>query len=1017
MAERYTKLYTTKNNLYKEGAPVILKAGALLLDTLNAKALAQLKFQSITPKKIVALSVALQAQNTAGAHLGDAILHTYLDLSVERDTEFGTQTPIYLPDAESRAFSVYVTKVEFADHTLWETDEAGWEALVIPSRPTYELLQSPAAVEEYHRRFGANADLLPETAKDLWRCSCGAINHREEERCHLCASKLEEMRAVTATDLEREHFYLLAMSLVERGDDDSLKQAIEHFTSLEDYKDSAERKAACEELLAQHQAGRKKAKKIGIIAASITAGILTCLAILFIGILPGVQIDQATALVEAGKDAEALLYLNGNCGLAEEFQPERYHAIKNGIFSRATEEAKALVEEGKYAEAYALMTERQCTWGDTYWLVEALNDKDYKKAVNKYGMTHIIVPNSVTSISAAMFYGCEALTSITIPNSVTAIDKDAFRGFSLLTSVMFEPGSQLTSIGDSAFYDCALLTSITIPSSVTSIGNSAFANCSSLSSITIPDSVTSIGNSAFANCSSLSSITIPDSVTSIGNSAFSGCEALTSITIPNSVTSIGESAFSRCSSLESIALPFVGGSASATTPSVSTLFGYIFGYDRYGGIATKQYYGSFYTTYYIPASLKSVTITGGNILYGAFQNCTSLQSITISNSVTSIGENAFSGCTSLTGVHITDLAAWCNIAFGNYDANPLRYAKNLYLNDTLVADLVIPKSVTSIGEYTFSGCSGLTSVEIPASVISISDAAFRGCTRLTSITIPASVTSIGTYAFAGDYDAPMALKSVTFAEGSQLTSIGDYAFDNCKSLASVTFEESSQLTNIGKGAFYWCTSLTSITIPNSVTSIGNSAFANCSSLSSITIPDSVTSIGERAFYNCTALTVINFNATAMPNLSEDNYVFANAGKNGRGITVNIGANVTQIPAYLFCPYDSYSGSDYSPRIVALNFAEDSVCKSIGNYAFQDCSSLWSITIPNSMAHIGNYAFYRCGSVSIYYGGTISSWDSISIFLGNTVLCNSATRYYYSETEPPIDGNNYWHYVNGIPTKW
>ena len=375
-----------------------------------------------------------------------------------------------------------------------------------------------------------------------------------------------------------------------------------------------------------------------------------------------------------------------------------------------------------------------------------------------FGCKNTIIPTSVTSIENYAFSGCSGLTSLTIPNSVTRIENYAFSGCSGLTSLTIP--SSVTSIENYAFSGCSGLDSITvangnptydsrnncnaiiktatntliagckntiIPTSVTSIGEGAFFGYSGLTSVTIPNSVTEIHYSAFEDCSGLTSLTIPNSVTSIGYYAFSGCSSLTSITIPSLVTWIGSSAFSGCSGLTSI-----------TVDSDNPV------YDSRN-------------------NCNAIIETATNTLIAGCKNTI------IPNSVTSIDDEAFYGCSGLISV-------------------------------------TIPNSVTSISYRVFCHCSGLASVTIPNSVTSISNYAFEGCSGLTSVTIPNSVTEIHYSAF----EDCSGLTSLTI--GNSVTDIGPWAFYNCTNLAEVTCLATTP-PSLGGDVFYGIASPCTLTVP------------------------------------------------------------------------------------------------------------------------------------------------------------------------------------------------------------
>ena len=519
-------------------------------------------------------------------------------------------------------------------------------------------------------------------------------------------------------------------------------------------------------------------------------------------------------------------------------------------------------------------------------------------------------------------------------------------------------------------------------------------------------SVTSIGNEAFLYCS-VTSVTIGNSVESIGSGAFKGCSGLTSVTIGNSVESIGERAFDGCSGLTSVHISDIA--AWCNIDFVSRYYSNPLYYAHHlylNGEEVKDLV--------IP---NSVTSIGGEAFFGCF----GLTSVTIPNSVTSIGEDAFSYCSSLTSVHISDIAAWCNIDFFDSYSNPLSNAHHLYLNGEEVKDLVIPSSVTSIGDLAFYYCSGLTSVTIGNSVTSIGSSAFYWCSGLTSVTIGNSVTSIGKEAFCGCF----ALTSVTIP--NSVTSIGDGAFCGCYGLTSVTIPNSvtsiggeaffgcfgltsvtigNSVESIGVNAFEGCSGLTSVTIGNSVTSIGGAAFAYCSGLTSVTIPNSVTSIGVLAFYRCSGLTSVT-----IPNSVTS--IGSSAFSGCSGLTsVTIPNSVTSIGYQAFegCHFvtenfvnnSSLSAEENKYWGAALHDyeTEDGLLIDSTNVAF--CrKSANIVTIPNSVTSIGSYAFYGCsGLTSVTIGSSVKS-------IGEEAFANCSELldvYCYAEKAPSTESD-------------
>ena len=608
-------------------------------------------------------------------------------------------------------------------------------------------------------------------------------------------------------------------------------------------------------------------------------------------------------------------------------------------------------------------------------------------------------------------------------------------------------GKSVTRIGNNAF-EKSSAKEIVIPDSVTDIEQYAFEGCTSLSDITLPDSLTSIGLSAFESCTALTDIALPDSLTYIDGLAFANCTSLKTVTVPASVTFIGGWAFGYYFEDGNIdaRVAFDDFTINYTKHTAGHLYAIENGFTDEACLLTElqddgtlkisKYIGSD-TVYVIPDEIDGKKVT--SIGYSAFENLTSLTSVTIPDSVTDIGFQAFHNCTSLKSVTIpASVISIGTYAFGYfYDANKetkidgfkINYTKNtaghLYAaqngftdeaclinelqddgtviitkyagNDTVfeIPSEIDGKKVTGIGNRAFQNSTSLTNATIPDGVTHIDECAFQGCSSLTDIALPDS-----------------------------LAIIDSYAFNNCAMLTSITIPNG--VTRIEWATFYGCSALTDLVLPDSVTYIGYKVFFDCPSLKTVTIPASVTDIGEYAFgyhdddnWNLAKIDGFKINYTkntwghyyAKQNgFSDEPCLVAELNEDGTTLKISkYAGNDTEyvIPSEIDGKKVTSIGNDaFRGNTSLISVTIPGSIKDIGDNAFSDCSSLESVTISDGVERILYRAFYNCTSLK-----------TVTVPASVTYIDNNALGYYSDDggiNINKIDGFtiNYTKYTHG-----
>ena len=658
-------------------------------------------------------------------------------------------------------------------------------------------------------------------------------------------------------------------------------------------------------------------------------------------------------------------------------------------------------------------------------------------------VSEVVPPDSLTDIGKYAFSGCSGIKSIHLDKKITAISDHAFYK-SGLEQVVVTGSSGLTmggyvfadctrlrqvtfagsfeKLGDHMFQGCSALdNSFTLPAELTELGDYAFQNCTGISKIDLPSSLRTINAGAFSGCTKISALPLPDSVECIGKSAFEKCSAIKEFVIPNTVKEIGEGAFSGCSSLERLTLPFVGKTPGSEAASAETLFGFVFGKTSYtGGTAVRQSYSDKNSvTYYVPDALKTVSVTGGTLRYGAFDKCAKIESLQLAGTVSDVAPYAFRGCTGLTELRLPDslqtigdgaFSGCTELVSVKIPEKIVHLPASLFQGCAKLKNLTYSNRVESIGDYAFAGCVLLGEWSLPSTLAKIGNGVWKGCTGIQKISLPSGITRVGDELFAG------CEKLCEVSLPSTVTEIGSQAFSGCQALQGLTVPANTE--KIGAGAFKNCTGVETVTLPSAVNEIGSGAFSGCSGLKQMTLPFAG---GSRAAVTSSASTLFGYifgtTSYAGGTLTRQSHAKGSASyyipsslrtvtladgpllygtfQNCSGLTeINLPAGVTGVEAYVF------RGCTGLKKIVLPE-----TVTSIGSYAFQNCSGLTEINIPDSVTAIGSSAFSGCKNLTQmtlpFVGAdkdrTQTSSQTVFGYIFGTARYDggTATRQYYS----------------------